>query len=184
MQATVREVEQRLRRLMVESLRGQEEAYGDLLRELTPRLRGYFRRRMRDHPDDCEDLVQVTLMAIHTRRHTYDEGQPFTAWAHAIARYKLIDWRRRHGRREALQEPVDERAEDLFVEPAQDAGQAHRDVLSLLADLPSNQSEPIRLTKLEGLSVAEAAVRAGMSVSAIKVGVHRGLKALAARIKP
>jgi RNA polymerase sigma-70 factor (ECF subfamily) len=36
------------------------------------------------------------------------------------------------------------------------------------------------LTKLEGLSVAEAAARTGASESAIKVQVHRGLKRLAA----
>ncbi|MGH8847349.1 MAG: sigma-70 family RNA polymerase sigma factor, partial [Polaromonas sp.] len=33
------------------------------------------------------------------------------------------------------------------------------------------------------LSVVEAAQMTGMSESAVKVGVHRGLKALAARIK-
>jgi len=38
-------------------------------------------------------------------------------------------------------------------------------------------------TKLEGLSVKEAAELSGMSESAIKVGVHRGLKALAAKIR-
>jgi len=36
---------------------------------------------------------------------------------------------------------------------------------------------------LEGLSVAEAAKLTGMSQSAVKVGVHRGLKALAALIR-
>ena len=39
------------------------------------------------------------------------------------------------------------------------------------------------LTKLEGLSVAEAAARTGASESAIKVQVHRGLKRLAALVR-
>ena len=47
---------------------------------------------------------------------------------------------------------------------------------------------PIVHVKLEGLSVAEAAARTGMSESAVKVGIHRGLKRLAlqarARGKP
>jgi RNA polymerase sigma-70 factor (ECF subfamily) len=38
-------------------------------------------------------------------------------------------------------------------------------------------------TKLEGLSIRECAKLTGFSESAIKVGVHRGLKALAARIR-
>ena len=37
--------------------------------------------------------------------------------------------------------------------------------------------------KLEGLSVAETARATGMSEAAVKVGVHRGLKALAALIR-
>jgi len=37
--------------------------------------------------------------------------------------------------------------------------------------------------KIEGLSVAETARLTGMSQSAVKVGVHRGLKALAAKIR-
>jgi RNA polymerase sigma-70 factor (ECF subfamily) len=40
-------------------------------------------------PDDIEDLVQETLLAVHNQRHTYDPGQPLTAWVHAIARYKM-----------------------------------------------------------------------------------------------
>jgi RNA polymerase sigma-70 factor (ECF subfamily) len=40
----------------------------------------------------------------------------------------------------------------------------------------------IRCVKLDGLSVEEAASRCGISASAVKVNVHRGLKALAAAI--
>ncbi|OGA53518.1 MAG: hypothetical protein A3F74_07270 [Betaproteobacteria bacterium RIFCSPLOWO2_12_FULL_62_58] len=49
--------------------------------------------------------------------------------------------------------------------------------------LPDRQRLPILLMKLEGLSVVEAAARTGMSESTVKVGVHRGLKALAAMIR-
>jgi RNA polymerase sigma-70 factor (ECF subfamily) len=37
--------------------------------------------------------------------------------------------------------------------------------------------------KLGGMSTAEAARATGMSESAVKVGVHRGLKALAAKMR-
>ena len=46
-----------------------------------------------------------------------------------------------------------------------------------------SQRDAIVLTKVEGLSVAEAAERSGASVSAIKVQVHRGLKKLADLIR-
>jgi len=66
------------------------------------------------------------------------------------------------------------------AEPA--AAEARRDLGVLLQQLPDKQRLPIEYVKIEGLSVAEAAQRTGLSESAVKVGVHRGLKALAALI--
>jgi RNA polymerase sigma-70 factor (ECF subfamily) len=37
----------------------------------------------------------------------------------------------------------------------------------------------IECTKLEGLSISETAARTGQSDSAVKVNIHRGIKALA-----
>lgn len=71
----------------------------------------------------------------------------------------------------------------LFVASDVEPTDARRDVAVLLQALPDRHRRPIQLVKLEGLSVAEAARRCGMSESAVKVGVHRGLKALAARIR-
>ena len=53
----------------------------------------------------------------------------------------------------------------------------------MLQTLPDKQRLPIEYVKLEGLSVVETARLTGLSESAVKVGVHRGLKALAARIR-
>jgi RNA polymerase sigma-70 factor (ECF subfamily) len=133
-------------------------------------------------PDEVEDLVQETLLAVHNQRHTYDAGQPLTAWVHAIARYKLVDLLRRRGVREALNDPLDDEL-DVFASSDTDAADARRDVAKLLERLPDQQRLPIIRMKLEGLSVTETARMTGMSESAVKVGVHRGLKALAAMIR-
>ncbi|MET0294640.1 MAG: sigma-70 family RNA polymerase sigma factor [Phenylobacterium sp.] len=168
--------ENQLRGLMVAALAGDGAAYRLLLAELSGYLRGYFARRLPDRSADVEDLVQETLMALHARRETYDTGRPLTAWVYAIARYRLADRLRARARREALNVEL---PEDLFAAPEQEAAEARRDVMVLLATLPEKQRNPIMLTKLEGLSVEEAAARTGMSVSAVKVSVHRGLKKLA-----
>jgi len=167
---------------MVRGQSGDEPAYYLFLKEMGGVLRAYFRRRLGGLPDEVEDLVQESLLAIHNQRHTYDPAQPLTAWAHAIARYKLVDLLRRRGTREALNVPFDE-DNSLPAVADNDAGDARRDVMALLAQLPDRQRLPIQHVKLEGLSVLEAARLTGMSASAIKVGVHRGLKALAARIR-
>ena len=49
--------------------------------------------------------------------------------------------------------------------------------------MPAAQQQAITLTKLEGLSMVEASARTGVSVAALKVQVHRGLKRLAALVK-
>ena len=164
---------------MLGGLAGDGRAYRTLLSELSGYLRGYFGKRLGGSPSDVEDLVQETLLAVHTRRETYDPGQPFTAWAYGVARYKLIDRFRGRLRREALH---DELGDDLFVDPETEAADARRDLMTLLASLPEGQRAPIILTKLEGFSVEEASSRTGQSVSSVKVSVHRGLKKLAALV--
>lgn len=177
-----RTVEERLHEHFVRGLAGDGAEYEAFLRELCGHLRGYLRKRLSGMPDDIEDLVQETLIAVHSRRDTYDTRQPLTAWVHAIARYKIVDFLRAHGPRMRATEVFDEES-DLFGSIDDEAALAKRDVARLLERLPDRQRLPIVHTRLEGLSVAEAAQVTGMSESAVKIGVHRGLKALTSMIR-
>lgn len=174
--------EDRLKSLLVEGLAGDATAYRTFLKELSAHLRAFLRGRLSRLPDEVEDIVQETLLAVHNQRHTYDPGQPLTAWIHAIARYKLIDVLRRRTGSEALNEPLDDEIE-VFAASDTDADDARRDLAKLLEQLPDRQRLPIIHMKLEGRSVVEAAQLTGMSEAAVKVGVHRGLRALAALIR-
>lgn len=172
----------RLRSLLIAGIAGDSSAYHAFLKELSAHLRAFLKRRLAHLPDEVEDLVQETLLAVHNQRHTYDPRQPLTAWVHAIARYKLVDMLRRRSGREALNDPLDDEF-DLFAASDMEAKDAQRDIGKLLEQLPERQRLPIQYVKLDGLSVDEAARLTGMSQSAVKVGVHRGLKALAAKIR-
>ena len=171
-----------MRDLLLRGLDGDAAAYHAFLGELSRHLRGFLRVRLARLPDDVEDLVQETLLAVHNQRHTYDPSQPLTAWIHAIARYKLVDLLRRRAGREQLNDPLDDELA-VFAVSDHDAADARRDLGKLLQQLPDRQRLPIIHMKLEGLSVAETAHATGMSEAAVKVGVHRGLKALAALIR-
>ncbi len=175
-------IEEHLRGLILQSLAGNAAAYRIFLDELTTHLRSYLRRRLGGLADEIEDLLQELLLAIHNKRHTYDPKQPLTAWVQAIARYKLVDLLRRRSRGEALTDPLDE-DDQVFATTANDAAEAQYDVAKLLRELPDRQRLPILYVKIEGASVTDTAVRTGMSESAVKVGIHRGLKALAERIR-
>jgi RNA polymerase sigma-70 factor, ECF subfamily len=167
-----------LKPLWMRAQAGDEAAYRDALTRIAARLRRYFARRLQALPDDVEDLVQETLLALHLQRGTYDPSLPVSAWVHAIARHKLVDLFRRRGRREALHEPLDE-LDDADHPTASDDQPARRDLGVLIEMLPKAQQQAILLTKIEGLSMVEASARTGVSVSALKVQVHRGLKRLA-----
>jgi RNA polymerase sigma-70 factor (ECF subfamily) len=174
--------EERLKALFVRALDGDEAAYGAFLKDLCAHLRAFLRRRLGRAPDEVEDLVQETLLAVHNQRHTYAPDEPLTAWLHAIAKYKLVDLLRRRSRRDLLNDALDD-APELFSSADNEAAQARRDVAKLLESLPERQRMPIVYVKLQGMAVSEAAEKLGMSESAVKVAVHRGLKALAARIR-
>lgn len=168
--------ESELKVLMIASLAGDASAYRALLGDLRLRLAAYFNRRLRRDADDVEDLVQDSLIAIHTRRETWDRAQALTPWVYAIARYKLIDHYRRSGRRGTV--PLDDLSEEPRAEDASAAADARRDVDRALAGLPDRTRRLLEDLKLRELSVAEAAERAGMSEGAVKVAAHRGLKTL------
>jgi RNA polymerase sigma-70 factor (ECF subfamily) len=171
--------ETRLKGLMLAALKGDGAAYRMLLSALTPHLRAYFARRLSSRAD-AEDLVQDALIAVHTKRASYDPAQPFTPWLHAIARYKLIDHFRKSGIRRTL--PLEE-ASSVVADEDNEAAEAARDVEQLLATLPEAKRALIRDVKLTGLSTAEAAAKTGLSESAVKVGVHRSLKKLSELVR-
>lgn len=176
--------EPELHALMVAGLGGDAAAHRALLERLSSQLRGYFKghlNRTGRGPVEAEDLVQEALIAIHTRRHTYDPEQPFTPWVYAIARYKLVDCLRR-SRASTTDLPIEEVRE---ISSRDDHGQVESslDLERLMSALPPKMRTAIEAVKIEGLSVTEAAAKSGMSESNVKISVHRGLKAMARLIR-
>ena len=174
--------EQELRGQLLDGLAGDERSYQEFLAALAAHLRGYFRKRLFQLPDEVEDLVQETLIAVHTHRHTYRTDLPLTAWMHGIARFKLIDFLRARSRHDALNDPLEHDLQ-VFASSDTDVSDARRDLETLLAILPARQRAALRMMKIDGASAAETAKAMGMTETAVKVSVHRALKALAARFR-
>lgn len=175
--------ELRLSALLQRSFDGDQAAYREFLKLLSEVLRAYLRRQLyrfgrAEH--DAEDLVQEALLAIHARWHTYERDVPITAWARAIARYKLIDFLRKstNGARDLSLDDIEETAvaDGTAVDGA-------LSLATLVAALPEKLRRSLELVRLNGLSVKEAAAVTGMSEAAIKVNVHRGVKAIARELE-
>ncbi len=162
--------------LMAAAQSGNAAVYHRLLVEVGGWLRRYYARRL--PPAMVDDAVQDTLLAIHEKRHTFDPARPFEPWLAAIARYKWID------RLRSLKSSTTEMlSEDVAVGDHGDAVTSAWSLERLLLELKPAQSDVIRLVKLQGLSIEEAAAHTGQSVSLVKVNIHRGLGRLASIAK-
>jgi RNA polymerase sigma factor (sigma-70 family) len=177
MRVSVANDEASFRQLMLASLDGDALATRALLAGLVPVLRGYYSRRVRSDAD-IEDIVQDTLIAVHTRRASYDPTRPFAPWLFAVARHKMVDHHRRARIHLALDDVAEIESEDDFAS----AVTARLDIETGLAALGAKQAAVIRATRIDGASVAEVAAREGLSESDVKVSVHRGIKAMTKRI--
>ena len=164
---------------MARSQNGDGDAYGRLLQDVAPYLRSLAAHWHRD-PSDAEDAVQDILLTIHAIRQTYDPTRPFGPWLVTIANRRLFDRIRRH-RRVRSRETALAAEHEAFPGTQTNLDEEisdRRELEAALDHLPLGQQQAIRLLKLEELSLKEAAVVTGMSVSALKVATHRALKSL------
>jgi RNA polymerase sigma-70 factor (ECF subfamily) len=165
-------------RWMAAAQEGDATAYETLLREIAPALRVFVRMRVRED-SAAEDVVQNVLLSLHRARHTYRPERPFGPWLRAIARNAVTDSLRARSKRAEREAPLPD--QDLIAdsrEPSRAGAPLSPRLARALEQLPPAQREAVLLIHVRDLSVAEAAERAGISVSALKVRAHRGYKAL------
>ena len=165
--------------LMARAQGGDASSYRRLLDEITPFLRSLAARSHRDLLD-IEDTVQDVLLSIHSVRHTYDPARPFGPWLVTIAQRRVVDRLRRQMRRMSHESPLSQEHE-TFASPAANYAEEGLDakaVRDAVGRLPPGQREAIRLIKLQEMSLREASLITGVSVAALKVATHRGLKTL------
>jgi RNA polymerase sigma-70 factor (ECF subfamily) len=171
---TKEQEDQRWAALMARAQQGEEQAYRALLQELAGVIKRYLHSRI-GYNELIDDCVQDCLLAIHNARHTYDARRPFKPWLFAIVRYKAVDSIRRHSRQQT--EPLDDSHLEALCTPAQELDNVVAQGQMIKA-LSPDYREAITLTKIIGLSTAEAASRLSISESTLKVRVHRAIKRL------
>lgn len=158
------------------ALKGDQDAYRQLLTSLRLWLAAYFAKRT--HSNAVEDLVQDTLLTLHAKRQTFDPQYSFGPWIAAVARHRWIDHLR------ATLKYVETQLEDDFPSPETDRDAcAKHDVQILLKLIPPSQAKVIELVKLKELSIEEVSKQTGHSPSSVKVMVHRGMKKMIAAVE-
>lgn len=162
--------------LMERYVEGSADAFSELYRRISPNVLGYLLRLTRDRMR-AEDLLQVTFTKIHRARESYLRGAPLLPWVLAIARRSFLD-ERRHARTRNEDLSADGTLPEPRPEPVNVPSDLSDALETALDALPEAYREAIQLTKISGLSIAEAADVLGTTETAVKLRVHRGYNQL------
>jgi RNA polymerase sigma-70 factor (ECF subfamily) len=165
-------------RLIERAQGGNREAFQALFRDIGPVITRFVRRRVLNQAE-VEDVCQEALIGVLKSRHTYEPGRPFEPWLFAIVRNVASAYFRQGLQRAVWLESVADIPETI-TEPGSEQALELREAFDQLSP---NQAEALRLTKVQGLSVAEAARRTGASVGSMKVRVHRAFQSLKESIR-
>lgn len=155
---------------------GDKGAYTLLLREAARIVRGYVYSRVTDRDRaHVEDIVQETLLAVHTKYQSYDPSLPFLPWLRTIAHHKLVDlWRRQ---KIAFLVTIEE-TDDILVASDAPRTDASLTLEKLFENLNEKQRRIVQLARLDGKSMVEIATEMSLSVSDVKVTLHRAIQKL------
>ncbi len=162
-------------------LAGDTASYAEFLQEIANLLRIFLMKKMGSKTrskERAEELVQEVLLAIHQKRHLYRTSDPILPWVYAIANYRLIDSIRAESRRPNCVPWTDE-YDQIFSVVAEDANDIFADkVEDLLQGLPALQRKVLKMAKVDEIPLAKIAEQLALSISAVKVNIHRSIKAL------
>ncbi|NEU10526.1 sigma-70 family RNA polymerase sigma factor [Methylobacterium sp. BTF04] len=174
-------LDDRLSAAMAAAQDGDTQAYRDLLRDCLPVIAG-MARAQGVSVEAVDDVVQETLLTIHKARATYDPARPFLPWLRAITQRRAIDRLRHSGRRpQEVHDPIAYEAHaDAGPAPGQriEARERERSLARAVAALPDGQRQAVEHLALRERSLDETAHLTGRSKGALKVNLHRALKAL------
>lgn len=177
---SVEDFETKLKQLYLESMKGNKASYEIFLELTSVLIKRYLLKLGGQYADaqSIEDLLQDVLITLHEKKHTYQHGRPLLPWIYAIARHRYIDYYRSRKRKPGMVS-IDADIEERLSIPETESEHRIEDVMAFLTP---KQQEMLMLIKVEGQSYVEAAKTLSMSVPAVKVAVHRIVKALKGKV--
>ncbi len=159
---------------------GDEAAFLGLWRSLQPPLLRYLRVLGCDDPDD---VASETWLQVVRDLHRFDgDDEDFRRWVFTVGRHRAIDAARARMRRRVspVADGLDSLADGQTVEDQVLDGMSVRKAIAMLAGLSQDQAEAVALRVIAGLDTPAVASILGKSPGAVRVALHRGLRALAA----
>lgn len=144
---------------------------GEIYRALAPAVLGYLRAQRAPDPEDV--LGEVFLQVARDLGRFSGDEHALRRWVFAIAHNRLLDARRRQGRRPAVADrAVPEGATSPPAEPVDPA------LIEALSTLTPDQREVIVLRFVADLPLEDVARITRRRLGAVKALQHRGLESL------
>lgn len=126
----------------------------------------------------AQDILQSTFLRAHTQLDAGEYPAQPRAWLYQIMRNLIVDSYRHQTRERRLEDAMAHAPTPLEDNTEGDGSEVFEAVartLPLFIDgLAPDYRDALRMTELEGLTRAEAAERAGLSLSGMKSRVQRG----------
>jgi RNA polymerase sigma-70 factor (ECF subfamily) len=158
--------------------RGDQDAFARIWKQFQP---GLLRYLMIKAGPAAEDLAADTWLRVLRALPDFEGDEAgFRAWLFTAARNRVIDWYRGSSKRYEYAEhaQLDLAPSTSNVEADADENSATRSALSLISQLPPDQSEAVMLRVVAGLNVAAVAKVMKRSPGSVRVLCHRGLRRL------
>lgn len=149
------------------------EVFGGRVLSLLVRLLG--------EPDEAETLAQETFCRLMQSDATFADAVSMRAWLFRVARNLVLDHHKKHRPRLLGREPDAEDPLDAMPAPAVDDVEARdqaRAMRGALGELPALYRTTLVLRYLEELSYEEMAEIEGVSQSALRTRVQKGIEML------
>ncbi|MGE5840144.1 MAG: RNA polymerase sigma factor [Deltaproteobacteria bacterium] len=140
--------------------------------------------RMTGSEQDAVDLTQETFVKAYEKLEKFDPSAPFFPWLYTMGLNLARDFLRR-----AKRSPFECYESDNCFSDGTDEDERLADKIDVqdvwegLKTLPVDYREALLLRFHEGLSVSEVAHALGLSLSAAKMRIHRGLSKLRELLK-
>lgn len=160
--------------LMTKAQAGDRHAYTQLLRAIVPAIRAIVRRQMFD-PALVEDVIQDVLLTVHRVRHTYDPDCPFLPWLMAITQARAVDALRHHGRTLRRETDTEEALTNVAAVESVEHLDEQEELALILNRLPARQRQIVEHIHLQEMTLAQAASRHNLTISAVKSLLHRAI---------
>jgi RNA polymerase sigma-70 factor, ECF subfamily len=159
---------------------GDEAGFLELWRALQPRLLRYLYVLGCDDPDDVAS--ETWLQVVRDLHRFAGDDEDFRRWLFTVGRHRAIDAARARMRRPVspMADGLDGVADGQLVEDEVLDGMSVKQAVAMLAGLSQDQAEAVALRVIAGLDTPAVASILGKSPGAVRVALHRGLRALAA----